>query len=218
MTETDLKRRLDEHHEDRQRGNDDRDLHDPVNPAVAEDPDDRGRDDQDQDPRGDAQGADDPLRALRLDDELRRDEADVEEQDAREQERRAVEAELAAGLDGLRHAEAGPLGRVQGDEQGAGQGTGHDRHDGPPEREAERDDHPAEEDVEHVHVGARPEGGLLPGFPVPGRGRDHVDVMRLARMPEVSRAGFLRSGYIASRCGRRQAANRGQYSGLSRRN
>ena len=120
-----------------------------------------------------------PCSALRLDDELRRDEADVEEQDAREQERRPVEAELAAGLDRLRHPEPGTLGRVQGDEQRAGQRPGGDGDEGPPERQADRHDHAAEHDVEHVDVGARPEGGLVPRFPVPGAGRDHVDVVRL---------------------------------------
>ena len=97
-----------------------------MDPAVAEDPDHRGGHGQDQDPLRDAQGSDDALGALRLDDELGRDEADVEQEDAGEQERRPVEAELAARLDRLRHAEAGTLGRVQGDEQGAGQRPGDD--------------------------------------------------------------------------------------------
>src|SRR5207247_11340821 len=66
---------------------------------------------QDQDPLRDGQGADDALGALCLDDELGRDEADVEQQDAREQERRPVEAELTARLDRLRHPEPGTLDR-----------------------------------------------------------------------------------------------------------
>jgi hypothetical protein len=170
---------LDEHDDHRQADDDDRRLHDPVDPAVAEDPDHHRRDREDQDPLRDGERPDDSLSALRLDDELRRDEADVEEQDAREQEGRPVEAELPAGLDRLRHPEPGTLGGVQGDEQRAGQRAGRDGDDGPPEREADRHDHAAEHHVEHVDVGARPEGGLLPWFPVPGAGRDHVDVVRL---------------------------------------
>ena len=208
-------------------------------------------------------------------------------QDGGEQPRGPVEAELAAGLDRLRHAELRSLARVQGDEQRADQRADRDRDDGPPEGEADGHAHAAEHDVEDVDVGARPENELVPGFPVPCGGGDELDVAVLdvpaqlfilhhglihdlnypsekelltsscstawtfgplrplitalsrstqdrershpdplsmrpgtrvrtaafleaqVGVPEVANAGFLRSVYIASRCGRRQVAGRG---------
>ena len=57
--------------------------------------------------------ADQALHRLRLDHLLRRQVADVEQDRSQEDEHSAVETELAAALDHLRHAEAGALDRVQ---------------------------------------------------------------------------------------------------------
>ena len=76
-------------------------------------------------------------------------------QDGGEHERRPVEPELAAGLDRLRHAEPGPLGGVQGDQQRADQGADGDRDQRPPEGQPDADGDAAEHDVEHVDVAAR---------------------------------------------------------------
>ena len=167
---------LDEHDDQRGSHHDGGGLHHPVDPPVPEDPDHQRRDDQDQDPLRDSQRPGYPVHGLSLDDQLRRDETDVQQQHGREHERRPVEAELPPALDRLRHPEPGTLGRVQRDKQRPDDRPGGDSDQRPPEGQPDRDDHGTEDDVEHVDVAAPPERELVPRLPVPGPGRNHVNV------------------------------------------
>jgi len=147
-----------------------------VDPPVAEDADHHRGDGQQQDPLRDAQRAGNPGHRLGLDDQLGGNEPDVEQQDAREQERRSVEPELAPALDRLWHPEPGALGGVKRDQQRPDERPGGDRGQRPPERQPDRDGHRAQDDVKHVDVAAPPERELVPRLAVPRSGRDVIDV------------------------------------------
>jgi hypothetical protein len=104
---------------------------------------------------------------------------DVQHEHRREHEGRAVEAELPSALDRLRDAELRALSSMQGDQQRADQRADRDGDDGPPERQADRDHHGAEYDVEDVDVAAEPEGELMPRLAMPGLFRYALNMVRL---------------------------------------
>jgi hypothetical protein len=150
-----------------------------VNPAIPEDSDYHSGHGEDDDPLRNRHRTHHGLQALRLNNELGCDEADIQHEHAGEEERRSVEAELAAALDRLWHAELRPLGRMQRNEQGAEQGPDSDGDQGPPEREPDLHHHRAQNKVEDVAVGAPPERELVPGLTMPRTSGDHVDVVVL---------------------------------------
>jgi hypothetical protein len=171
------RQRLDEHDHDRDADEHGRHLGRAVHPPVPVDADHHRGHREDQDPGRDRDPGDDEVQRLGLDDELRRDEPEVQQEHGEEQERRAVEAELAAALDHLRHAQLGALGRVQRDQQRADAGAHRDRDQRPVEAQPEADHHAAEHDVEDVRVSAQPQRELVPHPAVPLAVRDDVDVV-----------------------------------------
>src|SRR5450432_588554 len=167
--------RLNEHDHERQAEDQRHPSLPSMDPVVAVDGQDKYGHREDRDPSRDADGPNQQIHRVRLDDQLSREETEVENDRRGKDEHRAVETELSTALDHLRHAELRALDRVEANE-GEPDDDAEDNRDARPEHvEPHEDRNTAEHNRKDVCIQAEPESELITDSAVPLLRRDLID-------------------------------------------
>jgi hypothetical protein len=127
-----------------------------------------------------------------LHDLLGREVAHVQHYRRQEHDDRAVEPELAPGLDHLRHPESRPLHRVQRGERQPQEHPQEHRDERPEHIQPEENREPAEHEVKHIRISGEPQRELPADLTAPLVIGDDVNRVRLDLAPNRPAADLLR--------------------------
>ena len=150
-----------------------------VDPVVAVDGERDHRDDENENPYGNADRRNRKVHGIGLDYELCREKPEIQNDRGQEDEHRAVEAELPSTLNHLGNPELWTLNSVEAHERKADESPRHNRDARPKQIETHEDQHSAEHHREDVGVQSEPQCELITDSPVAFRAGNLVYGMGL---------------------------------------